>query len=195
MLFPFFTLLLFAGCATDGTNAELKQLQVSEQVGITEQDHALSHDGPVENCSEVLASTPKKPFQENLDSALEFCQASNDYWERGDLENAIDALDQAYSLILKIDSSEASPEILQEKEDLRFTISKRIAEVYASRFTVANGDYKAIPLDMNKNVEKALKLFKEREREFFLNAYRRSGQYRPAIVRALNEAGLPEELS
>ena len=33
------------------------------------------------------------------------------------LENAIDALDQAYSLILKIDSSEAAPEILQEKED------------------------------------------------------------------------------
>ncbi|MBW2217806.1 MAG: lytic transglycosylase domain-containing protein, partial [Deltaproteobacteria bacterium] len=111
------------------------------------------------------------------------------------MENAIDALDQAYSLILKIDSSEAAPEILQEKEDLRFTISKRIAEVYASRFTVANGDHKAIPLDMNKNVEKALKLFKEREREFFLNAYRRSGQYRPAIVKALNEAGLPEELS
>jgi len=147
MLFSLFALLLFAGCATDGTNAESKQLQVSAPVGITEQDNALSHDGPVENCTEVLVSTPKKPFQENLDSALEFCQASNDYWERGDLENAIDALDQAYSLILKIDSSEAAPEILQEKEDLRFTISKRIAEVYASRFTVANGDHKAIPLE------------------------------------------------
>jgi len=48
---------------------------------------------------------------------------------------------------------------------------------------------------MNENVEKALTLFKEKEREFFLDAYRRSGQYRPAIVRALNEAGLPEELS
>ncbi|MBW2217805.1 MAG: hypothetical protein JRF34_11545 [Deltaproteobacteria bacterium] len=80
-LFPFFTLLLFAGCATDGTNVEPKQLQVTQPVVIngtnvepkqlqvtqpvviTEQDNALSHDGPVENCTEVLASTPKKPFQ------------------------------------------------------------------------------------------------------------------------------------
>jgi membrane-bound lytic murein transglycosylase D len=48
---------------------------------------------------------------------------------------------------------------------------------------------------MNKHVEKALKVFKGRERKFFLNAYRLSGRYRPAIIRALKEAGLPEELS
>jgi membrane-bound lytic murein transglycosylase D len=44
-------------------------------------------------------------------------------------------------------------------------------------------------------VERALKLFKGKEREFFLRAYQRSGRYRPAIVEALKEAGLPEELS
>jgi len=48
---------------------------------------------------------------------------------------------------------------------------------------------------MNKDVEKALQLLKGRERDFFINAYRRSGRYRPAIVKALKEAGLPEELS
>jgi membrane-bound lytic murein transglycosylase D len=48
---------------------------------------------------------------------------------------------------------------------------------------------------MNKYVEDALALFKGKEREFFLGAYARSGRYRPAIVKALNEEGLPEELS
>ena len=44
----------------------------------------------------------KKSAQDLLDSALAFCDASNDFWERGDLDNAVDALDQAYSLILQI---------------------------------------------------------------------------------------------
>lgn len=138
--------------------------------------------------------TQKQSDQEMLDSALEFCQASYDFWEQGDLYNAIDALDQAYSLILKINPEDES-ELLQQKEDLRFTISKRIIEVYSSRFTVANGHNSVIPLVMNRHVEKALALFKGRERKFFLDSYRRSGEYRTAILRALKESGLPEELS
>ena len=141
------------------------------------------------------AETQEKSNQEILDSALAFCQASNDFWDQGDLDNAIDALDEAYSLILKANSPETDPEILQQKEDLRFTISKRIIEVYSSRFTVANGYHKAIPTVMNSHVERALKLFKGRERDFFINSYRRSGRYRPAIIKELKQAGLPEELS
>jgi len=142
-------------------------------------------------------SSPKPTVmsnQELVDSALEFCETSNDYWEQGDLENAIDALDKAYSLILKV-SEDAEPELLQQKEDLRITISRGIVEVYASRYTAANGDHKVIPLVMNRHVERALSLFKGREREFFLASYRRSGRYRPQIVKLLEEAGLPEELS
>ena len=137
---------------------------------------------------------PKKSDQELLDSALEFCHASNDFWERGDLENALDALDQAYSLILEV-HPEKNPEILQQRDDLRFTISKRIIEVYTSRFTVANGYHKAIPLVMNSHVESALRLFKGRDKRFFLDSYQRSGRYRPFIVKELREAGLPEALS
>ncbi len=136
----------------------------------------------------------KKSDQEMLDSALEFCQASSDFWEQGDLENAIDALDQAYSLILKV-SPENNPDLLQQREDLRFTISKRIIEVYSSRFTAANGHNTEIPLVMNEHVEKALSLFKNKDKKFFIDAYRRSGRYRPTILKALKEAGLPEELS
>jgi len=136
----------------------------------------------------------KKSDQEMLDSALEFCETANYFWERGELDNALNALDQSYSLILKVNPEDAA-EILQQRDDLRFTISKRIIEVYASRFTVANGYKKPIPLVMNRHVERALSLYKGRDRQFFIDAYVRSGRYRPAIVSALRDAGLPEELS
>jgi membrane-bound lytic murein transglycosylase D len=136
----------------------------------------------------------KKTNQELLDSALEFCQASNDFWKRGNLDEALDALDQAYSLILQVDPDD-SPELLQQREDLRFTIAKRIIEVYSSRLTVVNGYHKAIPLSTNRYVERAVKQFQGPERKFFLQSYRRSGRYRPAIVKALKKAGLPEDLS
>ena len=68
-------------------------------------------------------------------------------------------------------------------------------EVYSSRYTTANGFHKAIPLVMNSHVQKAINLFKGKEKQWFLKVYARSGKYRPAIVRELKEAGLPEELS
>ncbi len=132
--------------------------------------------------------------QELLDSALEYCQRSSGLWEKGDAEEAMLALDTAYSLILRM-KTDHDPELFQQKEGLRFTISKRIVEVYASRLSVTRGSSKEIPLVMNDHVGKALASFKNGERKFFLSAYRRSGKYRPEIVRALKEAGLPEELS
>ncbi len=131
--------------------------------------------------------------QDMLDSALDLCQTSNDSWEHGNLDNALNTLDNAFSLILRVRSE--NPDILQQKDDLRFTIAKRIVEVYSSRFTTANGFQKAIPLDMNNHVKKALSLFTGQEKSFFIAAYKRSGRYRPFIVTALKKAGLPEELS
>jgi membrane-bound lytic murein transglycosylase D len=136
----------------------------------------------------------EKSDQERLDSALELCQLSNEYWEKGDLENALSALDEAYALILKV-SANQDPNLLQQKEDLRFTISKRIIECYSARFTTTNGFHTEIPVVLNKHVEEALALFKGQAKDFFVDAYRRSGIYRPKIVQALKEAGLPEELS
>jgi len=145
---------------------------------------------------EPIASPEIRPptNQELIDSALEFCQVATAFWEEGDLDNALDALDKAYSLVLKV-STDGDPEVLQQKEDLRFTVSKRIIEVYASRATVVNGYHNAIPLERNQHVNRALELFKGREKRFFLDSYRRSGRYRPDIVRELQAAGLPEELS
>lgn len=141
-----------------------------------------------------VQNTAKMSKEDMLDLALEYCEAGNSFWERGELDSAVAALDKAYALILKVDTDD-DPNLLQQKEDLRLTISKRIVEVYASRYTVAAGTSKAIPLVMNAHVEKELESFKTREREFFLNAYRRSGKYRLNIVKALREAGFPEELS
>ena len=132
--------------------------------------------------------------QRLLDAAIDFYQIAQDSWEEADSESALDSLDESYSLILKVDG-ELDSTIMQQKEDLRFTIAKRIMEVYASRFNVVAGNQKEIPLIMNKHVEKALNSFKGKEKKFFVDSYVRSGKYRTAIVEALKEEGMPEELS
>jgi len=130
-----------------------------------------------------------------LDEAIDLCQASQDFWQKGEFENALEALDSAYALILDLDATDG-PTLLQSKEDLRFTISKRILEIYASRHIVVNGSHNAIPIDMNKYVMAEIDRFtKGNERNFFVASYKRSGRYRPQIVSALKEAGLPVELS
>ena len=75
-------------------------------------------------------------------------------------------------------------------------ISKRILEIYASRNIVVNGNHNAIPLVMNKHVQLEINHFtKYGEKKFFLEAFKRSGKYRPQIVSALKAAGIPVELS
>ena len=134
-------------------------------------------------------------IQTDLDEALELCEVSQVYWQEGELENAVEALDRAYALILNVNTSNR-PKLIQQKEDLRFMISKRILEIYASRNIVVNGNHNAIPIVINRHVQAEIDLFtKGRERRFFIESYRRSGRYRDKIVNALKAAGLPEELS
>jgi membrane-bound lytic murein transglycosylase D len=136
-----------------------------------------------------------KKIQTLLDEALDLCQVSQDFWQNGELENALDALDQAYALILRADTSERT-KLIQQKEDLRFMISKRILEIYASRNIVVNGSHNEIPRVMNKHVQSEIDRFTiGSERNYFIESYRRSGRYRQHIVAALQKAGLPEELS
>ncbi|RLB96016.1 MAG: lytic transglycosylase [Deltaproteobacteria bacterium] len=153
-----------------------------------------------EKVSEATSATESphrntlKKSQQLLDEALEFCTASQDFWAHGDFENAIASLDQAYSLILQADTND-DPKLIQQKEDIRFMISKRMLEIYASQHTVVNGNHDAIPMVMNRHVRREINLFKGAERNFFIRAYKRSGRYRMRILKALKEAGLPEELS
>jgi membrane-bound lytic murein transglycosylase D len=129
-----------------------------------------------------------------LDEALNFCEVAQSFWQKGELENALEALDKAYSLILEVDTQEVA-KLIQQKEDLRFLISKRILEIYASRNIVVNGSYHEIPLAMNRHVQKELDRFTGIERIFFQESYQRSGFYRPYILEALKKEGMPEELS
>ncbi len=140
-------------------------------------------------------SPANKEAQSKLDEALVFCEDSQTAWQNGELDNALEALDKAYAMVLEVDTNQ-DPKLIQQKEDLRFLISKRILEIYASRNIVVNGKHDEIPMAMNSHIEAELRLFTEgHEKDFFRSAYQRSGRYRPYMVQALKQAGLPEELS
>lgn len=124
--------------------------------------------------------------------ALEATESARVFWQEGDTEAALETLDLAYELLLQIPDD---ADMTRQKEDLRHLISQRVVEIYRSRMTTASDLSSPIPLDMNEHVERELARFRGPERKFFLESYRRSGQYRPMIVRKLREAGLPEELS
>jgi membrane-bound lytic murein transglycosylase D len=155
---------------------------------------------PVETAPELQGEKTVEPEKKEtgddqaaLDSALELTETSQDYWGEGDTDEAIASLDEAYALILKVKSDD--PKLAQQKEDLRFVISKRIIEMYASRQTEVKGISAAIPMVINDHVEREIQSFQTVERDFFEEAYKRSGRYRPAMIEALKEAGIPEELS
>ena len=132
--------------------------------------------------------------QEKIDRALELCEYAQQMWEKGKLQEALSNLDAAYYSIIEIDS-EVYPDSNQQKEDIRFLISKRILEIYASRQIVANGQHNEIPITLNKYVKDEIRILTGRDRRFFEQSLERSQRYRPFIVAELKKAGLPEEIS
>jgi membrane-bound lytic murein transglycosylase D len=175
----------------------LKEESILENSGLPELENAAGPEKtkPISGQFIEKKILPKKSVQTILDEALGFCQAAQEFWQNGELDNALEALDQAYSLILNIEIQD-QPDLIQQKDDIRFLISKRILEIYASRYIVVQGNYNAIPLSMNKHVKAELKLFTTGgEKNFFKQSLARSGRYRPYIISKLKEAGLPEELS
>ncbi len=132
--------------------------------------------------------------QSALDAALELTETSREYLAGGELDNALESLDQAYALTLQVDPGDDS-KLIRQKEEIRFTISRSILELYSSRYIARNGSRNAIPLTINTHVELEIERFKKQERASFIEAYKRSRSYRGEIVRALKDAGLPEELS
>lgn len=129
-----------------------------------------------------------------LEDALTAYQEAKTFREDGDLEGAIKALDRAYALMLKADVSADSP-LAQEKTDLRILIAQRVQEIYAIRSNPAANGGNAILLVENKWVTDEIKSFQTIERASFLEAYKRSGIYRPMITAELAKMGMPEELS
>lgn len=132
--------------------------------------------------------------QQKIDEALELCNSAQEMWEQGKIDDALSNLDTAYVSIMEIDT-ETYPEFYQQKEDVRFLISKRILEIYASRQTAANGTHNEIPLIMNNFVQDEINSLTGPERNFFIQSLERSHRYRPYIISELKKAGLPEEIS
>ena len=127
-----------------------------------------------------------------MEEALVLLNESHSYWVNGDLEGALDMLDQAYALLL---DTNGNPDIARQKDDLRLMISKRILTIYNSIQTNAKGIRSEIPVITNADVEKEIRQFQTVERDFFISSYHRSAMYRPIILRELKKAGLPEELA
>jgi membrane-bound lytic murein transglycosylase D len=128
-----------------------------------------------------------------LEEALNTYQDALAIWEKGDQDPALQALDEAYSLILKAQLPADSP-LCQEKNDLRLLIAQKIQQIYASRLVVIGDNHKTIPLVENKDVSEEILSFQTKERKPFEEAYMRSGFYREMILEELRKEGLPDEL-
>lgn len=129
-----------------------------------------------------------------LEAALALYRQAMNRWRDGDAEQAYRVLDQAYGLLVHIDERN-HPEVLQDKDDLRLLIAKRVVEFHAAQRTTIGDPSKVIPLDMNEHVAREIRRFIGPERQFFLESYRRSGRYMPMILATLREQGLPEQLA
>jgi membrane-bound lytic murein transglycosylase D len=131
---------------------------------------------------------------ELLHASLDHFEAARTSWEHGDLEGAFASLDQAYAAMAGV-APNGDPLLVQEKENLRQLISRRVVEIYASRQVGVGNRNGSIPLVVNDDVQREIASFQGRERSFFLESYARSGLYRPMILAKLAEVGLPEQLS
>ncbi len=145
------------------------------------------------NLQEKGAEVGKDEAAALLEDALNVYQEALSAREKGDLDGALKALDEAFAIILKLHIPPESP-LFQEKNDLRLMIAQRIQEIYAVRRNPVNGNHKSIPLTENQYVLDEIKLFTGPERKFFEESFRRSGLYIDWIRSELRKTGMPEEL-
>ncbi len=215
MLFLFISIFfILSGCAQTfynnpiGQNTEMMKTtdlnsdnldisqdeKISSQSGLKDIPDAFVENAAISIDLSQEVSKLQKP-EAILDEALEYCHTSQELRKKGNLDEALEVLDRAYILIMKVDTKNL-PGLMQQKEDLRFMISKRILEIYASRSSVVIGPHRAIPITLNKYTQAEIDSFTiGREKRFFIEAYKRSGKYRKQIVSEIKAAGLPVELS
>jgi membrane-bound lytic murein transglycosylase D len=143
---------------------------------------------------EAVADAPPTDPARLLHDSLDAFEAANAFWQQGQPDEAIEALDSAYALMADV-AVDGDPVLAQEKENLRGLISRRIVEIYASRKSAVGDPSASIPRIVNAEVKREIESFQTRERQYFLEAYQRSGLYRPYMVAELRKAGLPEQLS
>ncbi len=170
------------------------QISGSELPSPVQNQKSEPNEEPKEVSSEngIKKEQEKEKVRDIMEEALELLNESREYWIKGDLENALDLLDQAYALLLDTDGE---PDIARQKDDIRLLISKQLFAIYSSKQTKTVGQRSEIPHIINSDIEKEIRLFQTVEKDFFIQSYKRSAIYRPIILRELKKAGLPEELS
>jgi membrane-bound lytic murein transglycosylase D len=144
--------------------------------------------------SEELASEPELMQKE----ALELCQSAELLLDQGEIEEALEAVDRAYELMLELPGN-GDDNFLQAKEDIRLLVADLISRLYragrsAAARPTASWDLE-LPMVDNRYVQREIQSFTTKERDLFIDGYRRSGRYRPMILAKLEEAGLPSQLS
>lgn len=126
------------------TEPQKKELLIKEQ-----KESKITKETDKEEKSPETAQKKEESIIEDasslLEEAMDAYQDAQLAWEKGDLDTALNALDEAYALILKAKIPFDSP-LLQEKNDLRLLIARRIQEIYASRLTTVGENNKTIPI-------------------------------------------------
>ncbi|MGQ9499648.1 MAG: lytic transglycosylase domain-containing protein [Dissulfurimicrobium sp.] len=158
-------------------------------VTLTQKDHDIVNGQSEENQGHEEINP-----QALLDSSMRFYKEAQRYWNSGDNQKALDALDKAYVALAQINAN-GDRDLEKKKEDIRLMISKRIQEINASKCKTINGSNCAIPITMNEDVQREINLLLGPQRKWFIKAYKRSGKFREDIAKACKNAGLPEELS
>ena len=139
-------------------------------------------------------SPDKEEASALLEEALSACQEAQKAIDGGEAESALGKLDEAYRLILRA-QTRPDQDLCQEKNDLRLLIAQKIQQLHVSQLKPTGHANGTIPLVENKWVLDEIRSFQTRERSYFLDAYKRSGLYRPMILEEFKKTGLPELLS
>ena len=128
--------------------------------------------------------------------ALDLCQSASALLEEGKTEDAVAELDQAYQLMLTLPLN-GDDAYLQAKADIRRLVADLLQRAYKvpARPKAPPSWDLALPIVDNDHVRREIASFTTIERDFFIEGYRRSGLYRPAILAKLQAAGMPSQLS
>jgi membrane-bound lytic murein transglycosylase D len=147
--------------------------------------------GPEPEVAEEESAEPERIQKE----ALDLCQSASELLQQGERERAIRAVDQAYERMLSLPEN-GDDTFLQAKADIRQLIAVLLREAYEKELTPTTPSWDlAVPIVDNEHVRREIKSFTTVERDLFLEAYRRSGRYRPMILAKLEAAQLPSQLS
>ncbi len=179
--------------------APLAALSLAVGIGLGARPSCAQAPPAQESPESNAAAEPDLGDEADVDAlqqqALDLCQAASSLLERGQEQAAVEALDRAYALMLSLPV--ADDEALRAKDDLRRLVAGLLQRAYRPHAAPPRAPSLdlGLPLSDNEYVRREIQSFTGPERQVFLEAYRRSGLYRPMILAKLREAGLPSQLA